>query len=68
MDKAEEQQLIRAAQGGDASAFEALVNMHYETMYKMAKLSLVENQQQLVVRALSLHHYPMEEQHKSQLY
>lgn len=36
MDKAEEQRLIRAAQGGDAQAFEVLVNMHYETMYKMA--------------------------------
>lgn len=36
MDKAEEQKLILAAQGGDARAFEALVNMHYETMYRMA--------------------------------
>ncbi len=36
MDKDEEHKLIRAAQSGDASAFEALVNMHYETMYKMA--------------------------------
>jgi RNA polymerase sigma-70 factor, ECF subfamily len=36
MDNSEEHRLIRAAQGGDAHAFEALVNMHYETMYKMA--------------------------------
>lgn len=36
MDKAEEQKLILAAQGGDAAAFESLVTMHYETMYKMA--------------------------------
>jgi RNA polymerase sigma-70 factor, ECF subfamily len=36
MDKDEEHKLIRAAQGGDASAFEALVNMHYETIFKMA--------------------------------
>ncbi len=36
MNKDEEHRLIRAAQGGDAQAFEALVNMHYETIYRMA--------------------------------
>ncbi len=36
MDQGEEYKLIKAVQGGDAKAFEALINMHYDTIYRMA--------------------------------
>lgn len=36
MPEAETRDLIKAAQGGNANAFEALVNMYYEAMFKMA--------------------------------
>lgn len=36
MNQSEEHGLIRAAQGGDARAFEQLIAMHYETIFKMA--------------------------------
>ncbi len=36
MPDADETELIKMAQGGDAAAFEALVNEYYEVMFKMA--------------------------------
>lgn len=36
MDKNNDKELIKRAQGGDAQAFEALANAYYETMFRMA--------------------------------
>ena len=36
MNKNDDRELIKKAQDGDANAFEALVNLYYETMFKMA--------------------------------
>lgn len=36
MTEAEHEELIKAAQAGDADAFEALVNLYYAIMFKMA--------------------------------
>lgn len=36
MSEQDDSQLIKKAQGGDSAAFEALVNRHYDTMFRMA--------------------------------